>query len=158
MFAIVIESKVYAAFAVGVLLIHALFVAWVLAGTLLKRLRPIFLRLDIASLVWGHLRGSSSRSVPFNLARELARKPGWRSALPRWVSASLPGCSGISGHFRHGAHDRRRRRVSIEPRCLRETILSGTRAENKHISADKAGSVIAIRVIQSNKVGRLSLN
>jgi hypothetical protein len=53
MFAIVIESKVYAAFAVGVLLIHVLFVVWVLAGTLLTRLRPILRRLHIASLVWG---------------------------------------------------------------------------------------------------------
>ena len=83
MFAIVIESKVYPAFAVAVLPMNALFVAWVLAGTLLTQLRPILRRLHYRFSSLGHLRGSSSRSVPINQPRELARKPGLGFSLTK---------------------------------------------------------------------------
>src|SRR6516162_872743 len=53
MVAIIVGSKVYIALATGVLLVHALFVVWVAAGTLLTRTRPILRWLHIASLVWG---------------------------------------------------------------------------------------------------------
>lgn len=48
-------SKIYSALAVCVLLLHALFILWIVFGALLARRRPILRRLHIASLVWGIL-------------------------------------------------------------------------------------------------------
>lgn len=48
-------SGVYSALAVCVLLLHALFIAWVVFGALLTRSRPVLRWLHIASLVWGIL-------------------------------------------------------------------------------------------------------
>jgi len=53
MCAIILENDVYAGLAVGVLLVHALFVLWVAAGALLTRSRPVLRWFHIASLVWG---------------------------------------------------------------------------------------------------------
>jgi len=49
------RSGVYSALAVCVLLLHALFIVWVVFGTFVTRSRPILRRLHIASLVWGVL-------------------------------------------------------------------------------------------------------
>jgi hypothetical protein len=48
-------SGVYSAFAVCVLLLHALFIVWVVFGAFVTRSRPILRWLHIASLVWGIL-------------------------------------------------------------------------------------------------------
>jgi hypothetical protein len=45
----------YSALAVFVLLLHALFILWVMLGALLTRFRPVLRWLHIASLVWGVL-------------------------------------------------------------------------------------------------------
>ena len=46
---------VYSALATAVLLLHALFIVWVIFGALLTRSRPIVRWLHIISLIWGIL-------------------------------------------------------------------------------------------------------
>jgi uncharacterized protein DUF2784 len=53
--AVVLPARMYSALAVLVLLVHALFILWVIGGALLARSRPILRRLHIASLAWGML-------------------------------------------------------------------------------------------------------
>jgi Protein of Unknown function (DUF2784) len=48
-------SKIYSALAVCVLVVHALFILWIIFGALLGRKRPFLRWLHIASLVWGIL-------------------------------------------------------------------------------------------------------
>src|SRR6266446_9955211 len=48
-------SSFYSALAIFVLFLHALFIGWVVFGTLLTRSRPVLRWLHIASLVWGIL-------------------------------------------------------------------------------------------------------
>jgi Protein of Unknown function (DUF2784) len=55
MHAAVLASNFYSVLAVSVLLLHALFILWVIFGALLTRSRPILRWLHIASLVWGIL-------------------------------------------------------------------------------------------------------
>jgi hypothetical protein len=55
MYAALLASNSYSALATGVLLLHALFILWVIFGALLVRSRPILRWLHIASLVWGIL-------------------------------------------------------------------------------------------------------
>src|SRR3989442_555961 len=55
MYAAIPASNFYSVLAISVLLLHALFILWVVFGALLTRSRPIFRWLHIASLVWGIL-------------------------------------------------------------------------------------------------------
>ena len=55
MHAAVLASSFYSALAISVLFLHALFILWVVLGSLLTRSRPILRWLHIASLVWGIL-------------------------------------------------------------------------------------------------------
>src|SRR5215472_14019297 len=55
MHAVIFGSSVYSALAVSVLLLHALFILWVVFGVLLARTRPMLRWLHIGSLVWGIL-------------------------------------------------------------------------------------------------------
>jgi hypothetical protein len=48
-------SNVYAALAVVVLFLHALFIVWVVFGAFLTRSRPVLRWLHIVSLIWGIL-------------------------------------------------------------------------------------------------------
>ncbi len=48
-------SNFYSAAASSVLILHALFIVWVVFGALLTRCRPILRWLHIGSLVWGIL-------------------------------------------------------------------------------------------------------
>jgi Protein of Unknown function (DUF2784) len=48
-------SHFYSALATSVLLLHALFIVWVIFGAFLTRSRPLLRWLHIASLVWGIL-------------------------------------------------------------------------------------------------------
>lgn len=48
-------SSLYSVLAICVLLLHALFILWVVCGALLTRSRPVLRWLHIASLVWGIL-------------------------------------------------------------------------------------------------------
>jgi Protein of Unknown function (DUF2784) len=53
--AVFIASDVYSGLAVSVLVIHALFILWVVFGAFLTGSRPVLRGLHIASLVWGIL-------------------------------------------------------------------------------------------------------
>ena len=48
-------SSFYSALAIFVLLLHALFILWVVFGALVTRSRPVLRWLHIASLAWGIL-------------------------------------------------------------------------------------------------------
>src|ERR1700736_5061988 len=48
-------SDFYSALATAILLLHALFILWVIFGALLTRSRPLLRWLHIASLIWGIL-------------------------------------------------------------------------------------------------------
>jgi hypothetical protein len=48
-------SSLYSALSIFVLLLHALFIVWVVFGALVTRSRPALRWLHIASLVWGIL-------------------------------------------------------------------------------------------------------
>jgi len=49
------ESGFYSALATVVLLVHALFILWVVFGAFFTRSRPVLRGLHIASLIWGML-------------------------------------------------------------------------------------------------------
>jgi Protein of Unknown function (DUF2784) len=53
--AAVLASNFYSALAISVLLLHALYILWVVFGALLTRSRPMLRWLHVASLVWGIL-------------------------------------------------------------------------------------------------------
>ncbi len=55
MHAVVLAPTSYSALAVSVLLLHAVYILWVIFGALLTRSRPILRWLHVASLVWGIL-------------------------------------------------------------------------------------------------------
>jgi Protein of Unknown function (DUF2784) len=48
-------ARFYSALAVAVLLLHALFILWVILGVFVTRSRPILRWLHIGSLIWGIL-------------------------------------------------------------------------------------------------------
>jgi hypothetical protein len=50
-----VASSLYSVLAVFALLLHALFILWVIFGAFLARSRPVLRWLHIASLVWGIL-------------------------------------------------------------------------------------------------------
>jgi hypothetical protein len=50
-----VAPDLYSALATAVLVLHALFIVWVVFGALLTRSRPILRWLHIVSLVWGLL-------------------------------------------------------------------------------------------------------
>lgn len=49
----ILLANFYSVLAVAVLLLHALFILWVVLGALLTRSRPILRWLHVASLIWG---------------------------------------------------------------------------------------------------------
>lgn len=55
MVAILLTSITYSALATSVLVVHALFILWVIFGAFLTRSRPMLRWLHVASLVWGML-------------------------------------------------------------------------------------------------------
>jgi hypothetical protein len=50
-----VASSLYSALAILVLILHALFILWVIFGALVTRSRPVLRWLHIVSLVWGIL-------------------------------------------------------------------------------------------------------
>ncbi|HKS72382.1 MAG TPA: DUF2784 domain-containing protein [Terriglobales bacterium] len=58
---------IYSALAVLVLVLHALFILWVIFGALIARSRPILRYLHIASLVWGILTELLPWSCPLTV-------------------------------------------------------------------------------------------
>lgn len=55
MYAITVATSLYVALAVAVLIVHTLFIVWVVFGALITRNRPILRWLHIACLLWGIL-------------------------------------------------------------------------------------------------------
>ena len=78
MHAVVLTSGFYSALAISVLLLHALYILWVVFGALLTRSRPILRWLHVASLTWGILT-------------ELLPWPCPLTVLENW----LEGCAGV---------------------------------------------------------------
>jgi hypothetical protein len=71
----VLAPNVYSGLAVCVLVLHALFIVWVVFGALLTRSRPMLRWLHVASLVWGMLT-------------ELLPWPCPLTVLENWLEAS----------------------------------------------------------------------
>jgi hypothetical protein len=60
-------SSIYSRIAIFVLLVHALFILWVIFGAFLTRSRPVLRWLHIGSLVWGMLTGVFYYACPLTL-------------------------------------------------------------------------------------------
>lgn len=67
MFAAVLVSDFYSALAVGVLVVHALFILWVIFGALVTRRHPFLRWVHIPSLVWGVLVEITPWACPLTL-------------------------------------------------------------------------------------------
>ncbi len=55
MVTLVLTRNIYSALAASILIMHGLFILWVIFGAFLARSRPILRWLHIASLIWGIL-------------------------------------------------------------------------------------------------------
>ncbi len=111
-------SGVYSALAVCVLLLHTLFIVWVVFGAFVTRSRPILRWLHIASLVWGILTELMPWPCPLTVL-ELARSQGRCRTLPGRVSASLSGQACLSRHLRKRSDGWRRPRLRSQSCALR---------------------------------------
>jgi hypothetical protein len=67
MYAVIVPANFYRALAVVVLILHALFIVWVVVGALLTRSRPILRGLHVASLTWGILAELTLWPCPLTL-------------------------------------------------------------------------------------------
>jgi hypothetical protein len=93
--------NLYSALATAVLFLHALFMVWVVFGTVVTRSRPILCWLHIVSLIWGILTELLPLALSINAPRELSGTKSGRRAVPGRLPASLYGQAGLSGHFRN---------------------------------------------------------
>ena len=72
-----LSPNLYSALATAVLLLHALFIGWVIFGALLTRSRPILRWLHIVSLIWGVLTELLPWPCPLTLVENwLEQKAG----------------------------------------------------------------------------------
>ena len=55
-----------------------------------------------------------SLALSFDFVGELARRQGWRVALPGWLPAALSGQAGLPGHFGYGSDRGRSNRLRDE--------------------------------------------
>jgi Protein of Unknown function (DUF2784) len=75
--AVVVAAGFYSVLATFVLLVHGLFILWVVFGALLAHSRPVLRRLHIASLIWGILTELLPWPCPLTiLENELERRAG----------------------------------------------------------------------------------
>jgi hypothetical protein len=70
MHAATLASNFYSALAVSVLVLHALFILWVIFGALLARQCPMLRWLHIGCLVWGILTELLPWSCPLTLLED----------------------------------------------------------------------------------------
>jgi hypothetical protein len=71
------NPSLYSALAIFVLLLHAMFILWIVFGAVLTRSRPVLRWLHIASLVWGVLTELLPWPCPLTLLENwLERKAG----------------------------------------------------------------------------------
>jgi hypothetical protein len=61
------DPSLYSALAIFVLLLHVLFILWIVFGAVLTRSRPVLRWLHIASLVWGVLTELLTWPCPLTL-------------------------------------------------------------------------------------------
>jgi hypothetical protein len=62
-----VAANFYIALAVTVLVLHSLFILWVIFGALVTRNRPVLRALHVASLVWGILTALTALPCPLTL-------------------------------------------------------------------------------------------
>ena len=60
-------ANIYIALSVAVLLLHTLFIVWVIFGALVTRNRPVLRALHVASLIWGILTELTAWPCPLTL-------------------------------------------------------------------------------------------
>ena len=60
-------ANFYVALAVAVLVLHVLFILWVIFGALVTRNRPVLRALHVASLIWGILTELTAWPCPLTL-------------------------------------------------------------------------------------------
>ncbi|HKF04441.1 MAG TPA: DUF2784 domain-containing protein [Candidatus Sulfotelmatobacter sp.] len=60
-------ANIYIALSVAVLLLHILFILWVIFGALVTRNRPVLRALHVASLIWGILTELTAWPCPLTL-------------------------------------------------------------------------------------------
>lgn len=65
---VILSKNVYSALAVAVLVLHLLFILWVVFGALLSKSRPVLSWLHIASLAWGILMEVTPWPCPLTIA------------------------------------------------------------------------------------------
>src|ERR1700722_3714514 len=95
-----VASGFYSVLATSVLFLHALFILWVIFGTLLTRSRPLLRWLHIASLLWGILTEVLPWPCPLTLLENWLRRPCRNRAVQEWIPAPLSGQACLSRHFR----------------------------------------------------------
>src|SRR5258708_1950935 len=90
MHAAVLASNFYSVLAISVLLLHVLFILWVVFGALLTRSRPILRWLHIGCLVWGILTELLPWPCPLTLLENwLEGKAGLDRPTPGSSSPNL---------------------------------------------------------------------
>ena len=90
MCALVPGSGFYSALAVSVLLLHALFIVWVVFGALMTRSRPVLRWLHVVSLVWGILTELLPWPCPLTLLENwLERRAGIEPVQGSFLLRSL---------------------------------------------------------------------
>jgi len=62
-----VAANIYIALSVAVLLLHILFILWVIFGALVTRNRPVLRALHVASLIWGILTELTAWPCPLTL-------------------------------------------------------------------------------------------
>jgi hypothetical protein len=72
MLSAVLVSNFYSALAVCVLVLHALFIVWIVLGALVTRRRPLLRWLHVASLIWGVLVEVTPWPCPLTLLENWA--------------------------------------------------------------------------------------
>jgi Protein of Unknown function (DUF2784) len=64
---VIVAANFYAGLAVTVLVVHTLFILWVIFGALVTRNRPVLRWLHVASLIWGILTELTAWPCPLTL-------------------------------------------------------------------------------------------
>ena len=111
-----VAPNLYSALATAVLLLHVLFIVWVIFGALLTRSRPILRWLHIVSLTGKILTELLPWPCPLTLLENWLEQKSGRRALPRSIPASLYGHAGLPGYFRHYVDSGWSDRLRLQPR------------------------------------------
>ena len=91
-----------------VLLLHLVFVLWVMCGILTTRHRPVLRWLHISCLVWAYV------ALPLTLLENWLELNANVQTYVRYISAPLPRQACLSGRFSDAAWGRRRNLLFLE--------------------------------------------